>query len=92
MPRVAVLAQKLGGLEPVHPRHVDIQQDDGELSLEHALQRLLARAGHDDFGVHALEGRPVGQALLGQVIHDQDPCSRRRGGAWLRGRIRIAAA
>ena len=30
-------------LESVDPRHVDVEQDDRELALEHLPQRLLAR-------------------------------------------------
>ena len=31
-----------GGLQAVHPRHHDVQQDDRELLREQRLQRLLA--------------------------------------------------
>src|SRR6185312_2180493 len=90
VPRVAVLAQKLRGLEPIHPRHVDIEQDDGEFPLEHTLQRLLSGGGHDHLGIEAIEDRRVRQPLFRKIIDDENPRARQPGGAWLRARVRIA--
>ena len=86
-----MLAQKLRGLESVHSRHVDIEQDDGELALEHSLESLLSGAGLDDLGIDSLENRAVRQALLGQVVDDEDPRTGRGDSALLRARILLAA-
>ena len=61
-----------GRLEAVHVRHVDVEQDDGELLLEHLLQRLLAGAGGDDVLPQLLEDRAEDDMLVRQVVDDQD--------------------
>jgi uncharacterized cupredoxin-like copper-binding protein len=61
-----------GGLETVHSRHVDVEQDDGEFALEHALQRFLTRLCGDDvlsqLGERAGERDQVGRP----IVHDED--------------------
>jgi len=89
VPCVAVLTQELGSLQPVHAGHVNVEQNEGELLVEHALQRLFAGLRHNDLGVQALEGRAVNHAFLRQVIDDQNSRPG-RGGLASRGSRTIA--
>ena len=70
--RPAPFADQGRGLEAVHPRHVDVEQDDREVALEHLLQRLLARCGGEQILAEVLEDRPVDQQLVGPIVDDQD--------------------
>jgi len=63
---------QLGRLEAVHVRHLDIEQDRGEVVQEQPLQRLLAGAGVDDVHVQRRENGAHGQQVLRLVIDDQD--------------------
>ena len=70
--RPLVLPDELGGLEAVDVRHVDVEQDDGELAREHLAQRLRARAHHHQVLLELLEDRPEDEQLLRQIVDDQD--------------------
>ena len=65
-------ADERGRLQPVHPRHLDVEQDDREVVAQDAAQRLLARPGGDEVLAQLVEDGPVDQKLLRQVVHDQD--------------------
>ena len=46
---------RLGRLEAVDVRHVDVEQDDRELRLQDVLQRLLPGTGADDVLVQVVQ-------------------------------------
>ena len=70
--RLAAAADHRGGLEAVHVRHVDVEQDHRELALEQEPQRLPSRMRRDHVLAEAFEDGLVDQEFLGQVVHDQD--------------------
>ena len=63
-------ADDLGGLVAVHPRHVDVEQDDRELALQQVPKRLLTRTRHDDLTKILKHGRNCQQIAL--VIIDEE--------------------
>jgi hypothetical protein len=69
--RLARLDQ-LRRLEAVHARHLHVEQNDGEVPLEQATQRLLARRGADDALSQRLENRLEREKILRPVVHDED--------------------
>ena len=71
MPRPLPLLDQLRGLEAVHARHLDVEQDRRELLVEQPPQRLLARRGADEVGVERLEDRLQGEQVLGPVVDEQ---------------------
>ena len=71
MPRPLPLLDQLRGLEPVHARHLDVEQDRRELLVQQPPQRLLARVGADEVGVERLEDRLQGEQVLGAVVDEQ---------------------
>ena len=70
--RPAALADQGGSLQPIHARHVDVEQDDREVALKDLFQRLLARCGGEQILAEVLEDRPVDQQLVGPIVDDQD--------------------
>ena len=62
-------ADDLGGFIAVHPRHVDVEQDDRELTLEQVAERFLARACENHFAQILEDGRDGEQVAL--VVVDQ---------------------
>jgi hypothetical protein len=70
--RVLSLANQGGRLEPVHTRHVDIEQDHREIAIEQALERLAAGVGGDDVRAEVLQQRGKRQQLVGAVVDNQD--------------------
>ncbi len=66
------LADQRCGLEAVHPGHADVEEDDRELPLHHAPERVDAGLGFDDLVAerqhHGLQGEPLG----GHVVDDED--------------------
>ena len=71
MPRPLALLDQLRGLEAVHARHLDVEQDRRELLVEQAPQRLLARRGADEVGLERLEDRLQGEQVLRPVVDEQ---------------------
>ena len=69
---LAPRADELGRLEPVHARHVHVEQDHRRLIVEEPAQRLLARRGSDDVLVELLEDGAEDDALVEPVVDDQD--------------------
>ena len=72
--RAAALApaDELRRLEAVHARHLDVEQDDGEVLLEQRLERLLARPGRAQAHVQGLEHRREREQVLRPVVDEQD--------------------
>ena len=66
------LPDHLRGLEAVHPRHVHVEQDDGEILLEQAAQRLLAGPRLDEILIQLLQQHLVREELIRPVVDDQD--------------------
>ena len=66
------LADHRGGLEAVHLRHVDVEQDHRDVVVEEKAQRLPTGIDGDDIlselGQHGLDRHP----LRGRVVDDQD--------------------
>ena len=62
-------ANDLGGFVTVHAWHVDVEQDDRELTLQEVAERLLARSRKHDFA-EILEHRGDGEQIA-LVIVDQ---------------------
>src|SRR5487761_1004712 len=74
------LPDELGGLEPVHVRHSDIQENDGELLAQELAQSVGARRGLDHFLAEMNEDGLEGKAL-GRVVVDHQDSDRRLGSA-----------
>ena len=72
MRRAAPAADEGGGFEAVHPRHVDVEQDDGEIALQDPLQCLLARFGHEQWLTQLLQDGLVDEPLVGTIVDDKD--------------------
>ena len=66
------LPDQARGLEPVHVGHVDVEQDDRELLLQQAAQRLARRADADDAQVGRLENGLERHQVLPGVVDDED--------------------
>jgi hypothetical protein len=71
------LADQCRRLKSIEPRHIDVQQDNCKLLVQHLLERLFSRASHDDLFPQFIEYRPIDQDLLGQIVHDEDFCLHR---------------
>jgi hypothetical protein len=73
-------ADQRRSLEPVHPRHVDVEQDERELPLEHLAQRFVAGRRRMQVLAQLLEHRAVDEQLVRPVVDDQDagPIGHRR--------------
>ena len=80
VPRPLALLDQLRGLEAVHARHLDVEQDRRELLVEQAPQRLLARGGPDEVGLERLQDRLQGEQVLRPVVDEQQlrPVGHRR--------------
>ena len=75
--RALALLDHLGRLEPVHARHLDVEQDDREVvAVQQDAQRLRRRAGLDELVARAARGSP--RAPAGSAA------GRRRAGATVR--------
>ena len=72
--RAAALApaDELRGLEAVHARHLDVEQDDGEVLLQQRLERLLARPCGPQADLQRLEHRRQREQVLRAVVDEQD--------------------
>jgi hypothetical protein len=72
MPRAISLPDQRGGLEPIHLRHLHVQQNHGEIVAQQALQRFAPRLGPDqvlaEILQHGLEGNQIG----GLVVYQED--------------------
>jgi hypothetical protein len=64
-------ADESRGLQPVHARHVDVEQHHGEIPVEQALQRLLARAHGDEIVTEVLEYGAHDQQVFRPVVDNQ---------------------
>ena len=62
---------QLSRLEPVQPRHLDVEQDRGELFLEQVPERLLAGPRADELLAERLEERLEREQVLGPVVDQQ---------------------
>ena len=67
----APVADQGRGFEPVHARHVDVEQNDGEIALEHLFQCLLAGFGGEK-PPEILQDGLVDQKLVRAVIDDEN--------------------
>ena len=63
---------ELRRLEAVETRHLHVQEDQVELVLQQALERLLARAGLDDAVTQRLQDGRQREEVLPLVVDDQD--------------------
>ena len=73
VPRALELLDQLRGLEAVHARHLDVEQDHGVLVVEQASQRLFARLDADELLAQRLEDRLERQQVLRPVVDQQAP-------------------
>ncbi len=60
-----------GGLETIHHRHLDIKQDDGEVLLQHQVQRLLARIDRGDGGTQRFQQGFGGEQVFPAIIDNE---------------------
>jgi hypothetical protein len=65
-------ADVLGRLEPVHARHLHVEQHHGEVLAEQRPQRLLAGAGGHQAHLERLEDGGQREQVLGPVVDEQD--------------------
>src|SRR5262245_1681761 len=70
--RALEAADGRGGLEAVDAWHAHVEQDRGELALEHLAQRLLARSYAVDAGAQVLEQRGQRIEVFRLVVDQQD--------------------
>jgi hypothetical protein len=70
--RALPLLDELGGLETVHPRHLDVEEDHGEIVLEQALERFFSGACVDHIELERVEHRVQRHEVLGLVVDEQD--------------------
>ena len=66
------VADQPGRLEAVHVRHVDVEQDDGEVGLSTCRRASSPEPRGDEVLAQLLQDGPVDEELLRQVVHDQD--------------------
>jgi len=59
-------------VEAVHARHLDVEQDDRELTRQQVLERLFARIGADQRLRERLEDRFERQQVLRAIVDEQD--------------------
>jgi hypothetical protein len=62
----------LGRLEAVQARHLHVEQDHRELTLEQAAQRVFARLGAHESLPERLEDRLEREQILGPIVDQQD--------------------
>jgi hypothetical protein len=60
------------GLEPVHARHDDIEQDDREVVLEQRLHRLLPGPDGHQYLVQRSQDRVQRDQVLPPVVNQKD--------------------
>src|SRR5262249_25911675 len=72
MGRLAPPANQRGRLVPVHPRHVHVEQNHGEVVRQYLAQRLRPRGGGDNVLLQILKQRLENKHLLGQVVYDEN--------------------
>ena len=68
------LANKRRGLEAVHVRHVDVEENDGKVLVQQAPQGFAAGLGRDDVLPELLEHDFHGQKFFRQVVDNQNVC------------------
>ena len=61
-----------GQREPVHARHLHVDQHERELAAEQVLERLRARGGHHQGLTEGLQHRTERQQVRGQVVDHED--------------------
>ena len=66
------LLDQLRRLEPVQPRHLDVEQDRSELLVEQVPQRLLAGCREHELLPERLEQRLEREQVLGPVVDEQE--------------------
>ncbi len=67
------IPNELSSFEPVHPRHVDVQNDDGNLALQQFGKRLFARSGRDDRTVQRSQ-HCAQQITQPRIVVDHEDC------------------
>ena len=65
-------ADHLRGLEAVHPRHVDVEEDDREVLLQEGAQRLAAGVRADHVLAQLAEDRLQREQLVRAVVDEED--------------------
>ena len=70
--RLLSFADELGGFQTVHSGHVDVEENDGEVVLEHALERVAPGLRDDDVLVQLFQDRLQREELVRAVVDDQD--------------------
>jgi hypothetical protein len=58
--------------QPVHSGHVDVEEDDREVVLEHLAQRFLARFHHDEILAKLLQDRAIDDVLVRAVVDEKN--------------------
>jgi hypothetical protein len=58
-------------LVAVHPGHLDVEDDDGEVLVQHVLERLRGVVGTHEAHAERLERRLEGEEILGTVVHQE---------------------
>ena len=76
--RSRALADQRRGLEPVHDRHPNVEQDHSEVPGEQVPEGLPARRRLHDVLSEFVEDRLQGDDLLGTVVHDENAGPLRR--------------
>jgi hypothetical protein len=67
-----MLLHQHGGLKAIHPRHLHVEQNNGESVTEHQGKRLIPRIGGENSRIQVAEYLLRRQQILPTVIYDQD--------------------
>jgi len=68
-----MLVNQARRLEPIHVRHIHVQQDDGEVLVHEPLQGLAARPGRDQPLPQLAQDGLVAEQLARLVVDHKDP-------------------
>src|SRR3982750_3526577 len=66
------LPDERGRFEPIHARHVYIEEDDSEILLQKATQSFATGSGADDVLAQLCQDRLVREKFVGPIVDDQD--------------------
>ena len=75
-------AHEFGGFVAIHAGHLHVEEDEGGVEAEDALEGLVAGTGGDDFDAEVFEKAFEGDEVFGEVVDDED-------GDFGRGHLRI---
>src|ERR1051326_3507811 len=70
--RTRPLPDQRGRLKPVHPRHVYIEKNDGEILLQETAKRFFSRGGAHQIFVKLRKNRLMDKQFIRPIIDDEN--------------------